>query len=68
MTDTEILDYIQESITYRRRTRIPQNIQLGSLVITVGLRPKTLRELLVKAIEIDQGVRAREIADELRGT
>lgn len=66
MTDTEILDYLQESVTWRRRRKNPEDIEIGSVTFTVGLRPKNLRELLVEAIEVDKGVQVEKVTNELR--
>jgi hypothetical protein len=65
MTDTEILNYLQESVTYRRRRKGPEDIEIGSVTFTVGLRPKNLRELLVEAIAVDLGVREQRACSEV---
>ena len=60
MTDTEILDYLQDSYTLRKRS--PSDVQIGSVVFTLGLKPGTLRELLSEAIYRDQQQRVAQIA------
>lgn len=52
MTDTEILDYLSDSYTLRRNA--PADVQIGSVTLTVGLKPGSLRELLEDAIARDQ--------------
>lgn len=52
MTDTEILDYLQESYTMNR-SRQPMALRIGKVHCTLNLQPGTLRELLEAAIQRD---------------
>jgi hypothetical protein len=63
MTDTEILDYLDES--YARHRPQPCDVQIGSVVITLGLRTDSLRERIILGIANDQGGRASKVADKL---
>ena len=61
MTDTEILDYFEQSLKLNP-TRMPQDVQIGSIVFTTGLRPAPLRELIMVAINRDKLNRGLQIA------
>lgn len=67
MTDTEILDYLQESIG---RSVGLRDCQIGSVVFTAGpgtKDPRTLRELMLAAIEQDRLRRVDRVVKELKG-
>lgn len=67
MTDTEILDYLQESIDRGVGLR---DCQIGSVAFTAGLGsrdPRTLRELMIAAIEQDRQRRVNRVVKELKG-
>lgn len=64
MTDTEILDYLQESLTMQKR--LPADVLIGSVFFTTGLRPGTLRQLIVQAIEVDKVRTVKQVTKELR--
>lgn len=66
MTDTEILDYLQESYTLHRN--VPSDAQIGRVAFTLGTRPGTLREVLMAAIERDQQITINEVTRRLVGT
>lgn len=63
MNDTEILDYLQQSYTNHRTPA--RDVQIGRVAFTIGLRPGTLRELIMAGIQADQQRTVNEIADEL---
>lgn len=65
MTDTEILDSLQESYTLHRNS--PHDVVIGRVLFTTGLRPGTIRELMIAAIEREQQRRTREVASKLKG-
>lgn len=52
MTDTEILDYLQDSYTMNR-SRQPMDLVVGKVMCTLNMQPGTIRELLVAAIQRD---------------
>ena len=60
MTDTDILDYLQNSYTLSKRS--PMDVQIGSVVFTIGLKPGTIRELICAAIEEDRRRTAFKVA------
>lgn len=65
MTDTEILDYLQEAQTMRPAGTV--DVQIGSVLFTLGLRPGTLREKLVDAIEEDRQRQVDRVTRKLTG-
>lgn len=64
MTDTEMLDYLQQSLTMNAR-RMPCDVQIGSVFFTINLRPGTLRELIGAAIVRDKQDRVDHITRKL---
>lgn len=65
MTDTEILDALQNDYTMHRGT--PRDLQFGKLIVTLGLKPGTLRELLIEAIQREDNAKIDAVTKALVG-
>jgi hypothetical protein len=52
VTDTEILDYLEKA--YRRKPNQARDVEIGPVVFTLNLDKRTIRELLIDAIQRDE--------------
>lgn len=64
MTDTDILDYLQDAIKHGRR-RTKNDVEIGDVFFTIDPNATDLRVAMTDAIQADQARRVARVAKKL---